>query len=591
MSSTQVSRPRRARRQLSRWQRNVPLMALLFALGYFFAGTAWSWASAIGSSPDDDYHLASIWCPPPLDGSGCVIGHDAESGRRTVVVPIEVAEASCYAFHSNTSAACQHAFPSGETKVTARVDDGSYPGQFYQVLHLLTGPDVNRSVIAMRMLNVAIAAIMLGLAFGLVQPRQRRVVVTVAVATMVPTTISFVASTNPTSWAITGIMGVWFGCMALFSAESKRRMAAGLGLLVAGALLAAGARADSGAYVGVVVTAATIVYFRQVRSRPLLLLPLAVIVVVGALSFLSSGQNNALEESTQSYTNLSSRALLYKNLLAIPHLLMGTMGAGYGLGWFDTYLPSMAAYGGVFAVLLVIFIGLGNLWLRKALGALLVLGVAIALPIYVLQVKKIELPADVQPRYVLPLIIVLVAIMCLGSNELETFRLSHAQAWTLWLFVNLTNTFALHTQMNRYTTGLGTQSFNPNYNLEWWWRWGPSPLKLWLFGSVVFAVWSLAVVIAHRAPAEATDDLAGEVLPAGSTVPGETAAQHTCATKETVLVGAAHTGMSAAGGGDNEPSAADEGLAVSSLASAETSRTGASSDRPSHREVAKTEGE
>ena len=55
---------------------STAVFAILFALGYFLFGTAWAWSSAIGSSPDDDYHLASAWCPPPLDSSGCTIGFD-----------------------------------------------------------------------------------------------------------------------------------------------------------------------------------------------------------------------------------------------------------------------------------------------------------------------------------------------------------------------------------------------------------------------------------------------------------------------------------------------------------------------------------
>ena len=33
-------------------------------------GLAWAVAAPLGASPDDDYHLGSIWWPPPLAESG-----------------------------------------------------------------------------------------------------------------------------------------------------------------------------------------------------------------------------------------------------------------------------------------------------------------------------------------------------------------------------------------------------------------------------------------------------------------------------------------------------------------------------------------
>ena len=43
----------------------IALLASVFALG-----VAWAVSSPVGASPDDDYHLGSIWCTPPLSESG-----------------------------------------------------------------------------------------------------------------------------------------------------------------------------------------------------------------------------------------------------------------------------------------------------------------------------------------------------------------------------------------------------------------------------------------------------------------------------------------------------------------------------------------
>ena len=52
-------------------------------------GAAWAVSSPLGASPDDDYHLGSIWCPPPLSESGCSTGY-TDRGTFGPVVPESV---------------------------------------------------------------------------------------------------------------------------------------------------------------------------------------------------------------------------------------------------------------------------------------------------------------------------------------------------------------------------------------------------------------------------------------------------------------------------------------------------------------------
>jgi len=353
----------------------------------------------------------------------------------------------------------------------------------------------------MRTVNVAIAALVYGAALMLVPDRQRRIVVTTVVATIVPTTISFVASINPSSWAITGVVGLWFACMALLGGMPRNRPAA-ITLLVVSAALAATSRADAAAYVCVVTLAAAVLYLPTIRRSWRLLIPMGLAAAAGFWTFFSSGQNDALAGITPPSTDLDGFSLFARNLMDLPGLLLGTFGVNYSLGWFDTALPAVGAFGGMLAVLVVMVVGLGQMWRRKALAALIVLGVAATLPMFVLQVNRVRIPADVQPRYVLPLIIVLVAVLAIGQTEFDATRLSAAQAWIVWGLVNVTNVVSLHVQINRYTTGLDSQAINPGANAEWWWETGPSPMTVWLFGSAILAAWSYFVVVVNRPPVE-----------------------------------------------------------------------------------------
>ena len=60
----------------ARGRRRFPVLILapVFAL---IALIAWSLASPIGASPDDDFHLASIWCADAADTAACTAGPTA----------------------------------------------------------------------------------------------------------------------------------------------------------------------------------------------------------------------------------------------------------------------------------------------------------------------------------------------------------------------------------------------------------------------------------------------------------------------------------------------------------------------------------
>src|SRR4051794_13144876 len=75
----------------------IPLLALV-ALG------AWALSSPVGASPDEDYHLTSIWCGQGIEAGQCEAA-DAPSNRK---IPASLLYGpKCFAFHPETSAQCQ----------------------------------------------------------------------------------------------------------------------------------------------------------------------------------------------------------------------------------------------------------------------------------------------------------------------------------------------------------------------------------------------------------------------------------------------------------------------------------------------------
>src|SRR5690606_5412453 len=113
----------------------------------------------------------------------------------------------------------------------------------------------------------------------------------------------------------------------------------------------------------------------------------------------------------------------------VPELWVGALGK-WGLGWLDTGLPPLgwvAAVGVYFAVL---FLGVGELRRRQGLAAGFVLAAVWLVPAYVQFLTGVPVGAYVQPRYILPLLTILVVVVVsrLGTS---VFTLAPAQRWLL----------------------------------------------------------------------------------------------------------------------------------------------------------------
>jgi hypothetical protein len=80
-------------------------------------------------------------------------------------------------------------------------------------------------------------------------------------------------------------------------------------------------------------------------------------------------------------------------------------------------------------------------------------------------------------------------------------KLSRGQVWLIGFGLVVTNSISLHTNLRRYLTGLDVGQINLNRDIEWWWFKAPadggwfvlSPNSLWLFGTLTFALFLLAI--------------------------------------------------------------------------------------------------
>jgi hypothetical protein len=385
-------------------------------------------------------------------------------------------------------------------------------------MHFFVGHDISRSVVAMRLANAALFVGLLTAAYWLLPRRRRTMLVAGTVVALVPLGMFLIPSVNASGWAITSAAVVFPAVVGYFETPGRRRWAlAGLALL--GTVVGAGARADSAVYTVLAAALATFLAFRwRTDARRLLALPLAIgLMCVGF--YFSAGQSELASTGLRGSAQPGSTAVqLAWNLLNVPSLWAGAMGTSWGLGWLDTGLPAVVGVLGLAAFGALAFTGLRQPGRRKVVALLVVGFAAWAVPTAMLVQSHALVGAQVQPRYVLPLLITLsqVALFRLPATRPQ---ISRAQLYTVAAALLVTNAVSLQTDIRRYVTGLDIFSWNLDRNREWWWAIPASPMAVWAAGAVAFGA-----ALLFGVPALARSDESAEAVPdAGAVRPSGTA--------------------------------------------------------------------
>jgi len=490
--------------------RRIPLLALAPVLALLTL-TAWVFASPVGAGPDDDFHLVSSWCAGPTAAETCAPG--SETGTR--VVPEALDDIECFAYDPTRSAACQGEDWSWSVSDTVETDRGNfvgaYPPVYYAVTGVLTGSDIQVSALAMRLLTAVLFLAITVALWWLLPERLRAPLVWGWLITTVPLGFFLVGTNNPSAWAMIGVGSSWLALLGWFEvqgvrageakADRRRKLALG-GLFVLSVLVAAGSRADAALYAGLGIT--LVLILTAVRRRRWMLDAILPIVMglVALAFFLSARQSqsglsgfggssnlsagDAVAGSGAPEAALSGFGLLAYNLLNVPFLWTGVLG-DWALGWLDTSMPAIVAAAAVAAFVAVGFAGIGRMWGRKAIALAALVLVLIALPVYVLQAGGDTIEENIQPRYLLPLIVLLAGILMLTRSIGEiTFTL--AQRFVIVVALATSHFVALHINIRRYVTGTDASGVNLNAAVEWWWAGPIGPNAVWLLGSLAYAL-------------------------------------------------------------------------------------------------------
>lgn len=501
----------------------------------------WGASTPTGSSPDDDFHLASIWCADgpakgAVAGDVCteVNGHQSP-GTVVRVLPESVALADCGTWFTSisackaykvsqvcndyvgpTSPVCAGTLEPGTGAHASNA--GLYPGGFYTTMHLFTSGDVTASIVWMRIANAVLAMVLIGLAFLVSEGRSRSAyALTVLIGLCTPIGFVFVPSSNPTAWSVIGLGCLWLFVLAFMSTTSSWRR----WLALAGALVAWGlpvsARADSPALAILVVGGAAVIGNRGLALSKRAVFPVALLVASFVAFLFGSGTSVAQSGiSTVAAGDGSSPpaaiAASMAHNAAHPFSLFARNLLGlwpYERDMFTEGSWTWVLPAGIVLMLLAAVVAYRG-WQRVAYTVML-LG-ALAIPLYVAQRSHLSVSIwYMQRRYLFPLMLAVIGLALVGLVRRGWVDRVARRRWvvvTLWALLSVIASFALHLELLRYTVGWHLYQFNFDAHRIWWWANAPvSPMAVWVTGSLAMAglvalLLRVAVVSSH---AEASD--------------------------------------------------------------------------------------
>ena len=490
---------------LSRSGRRIGLLVVPFLV--FAALSAWALSSPVGASPDDDFHLTSIWC---ATGNSEYCAPSGDPGTR--LVPPAVADPACFAYDAFKGAECQNRidFTAGPIKETARGNfAGGYPVVYYGAMSMFVGPDVHTSVLVMRLVNIALF-VGLGVALYLLLPANRRqTLVWQWALTTIPLGLFVLASNNPSSWAVMGVGYGWLALLGFYEVRGPRRIGLGA-LFLLGAVMASGSRSDATVLFVLAVVATVLLAMNRTRRFWISsLLPVAGFVIC-ALLFRASRSADAVTGGVDEQLGLGViiPRIAY-NLTEVPSIWTGIFGQSWGLGWLDTSMPAIVWVSALAAVIGAGFVAARASSMRKTVVVMLGASALAIIPVALLVLAGRDVGDDYQPRYLLPLVVVFIGAVFFTSGS-QTVRFSRAQTWLIISALSGAQFIALYLNTRRYVTGIDALSPNLDAGREWWWELAITPNVVWLVGSICYAGALALLLSSHRVTAVA--DAEAEIL-------------------------------------------------------------------------------
>jgi hypothetical protein len=484
--------------------------ALLFLLSLL----TWAFATPPESSPDDDFHIANIYClhdasscrsddaawPPgpvtwPPDPAART-GEPWDSLREVYadIWPYEgPRKLPCFnvtelegrlRFVQRTPdpADCLNAEDPGDN-TPATVDSvGYYPQVAYRLFSVFTQDTIRKSVAAWRIVACLLVLGMAAASFRTAPRRWRQPLLLGWLLCGVPYGVFLFASHNPSGLAMAAAFMIVGPALGLLEDRRLGMLTLVRGILVgAGAVVAVGSRAEGLFWVmGSAVVIPLLASPLRISRRAGLVLAgsFAAVVIVAVASGLFADPVRRLLDS---YLYGTQRASLWQAVNEAPYVFFYF---NEPLGWLDVPIPESVVVLMSVALFGSIVLGLARFDRRKALAV----AVAVAAPMVADSLITLYSSELVQARYFLPMIFLAVVALLAPTSGKAMLPWSQAQWVAVGGALALTNAVALSAATLRYVTGINSASpLDLRDTPQWWWQAWLGPLPNLVVGSVAFA--------------------------------------------------------------------------------------------------------
>lgn len=430
------------------------ILIVFFAL---VVGLGWAISSPIGSSPDEDAHIGSIWCANGISEFQCSTSESATISNGYGSIPFRLN--ICYKFEQSLAANCgDH---TGFENVRLNLDN--YPVLYYRTMHLFIDPNPVNSIIHMRIFNFLLASLLLYFSISLAPISSQKNLWLVSILGYLPLGIFTVASINPSSWAIAGLPSFTIFALNILTTTNPKFLIKNIFGCFIAAILAIGSRPDSKIYLLMILFLILSYRFvKQEKKRQLLLYLLGVPV---AFLLIRNQLINAVDTFPDA-DRVADFSLFAYNLPRVSELWSGIYGVNWGLGWLDTPIP-FGVSGVIFALNAHLFIE--NLKFATEIAKKIFLfGVAIVfgLILFTLQINNLVVGEQLQPRYFLPFLISLSIIYIYKSEFILGGNVQ--QSRTYFVGLSFAHSYIYYVNLKRYITGLDNRQLTLDSKIEWW---------------------------------------------------------------------------------------------------------------------------
>jgi len=469
-------------------------LKLISVLIFFSLGSTWAVISPIGSAPDDDYHLTSIWCVNGVNNS-C---NSSDIPGAVLAPRVFVSWPPCFVRWpiSSKSAKCtEEGLPNQLIATFKHNGNGTYPNLFYKTMNLFAGDNYYNSIIAMRLFNLTFASVMLFLALVSAKTNLTKSALGAWGLVLIPHGIFLIVSTNPHSWTITALSFFWVFIQTVVDSKekfSRKNLIPYLGILIC-LITALGSRKDSPFYLLVTLL---ILFLVNTETRMFKVLSYKIksfifgtlIIIGGLFIYLASKLTEANLDFSFPSKDVKSKTpdAFFELLLSIPSAVFSLFGSqepfydqysgklltsfSYGLSWSDFYLPSFSSN-----ILLVVFLIIVTLNMRLAsIQKILSLITLFLIYICIILITKGSYGNTIegyntiqfQPRYFIPLLLIFTGIALYHKPAVQS-EMSKATLIVLSFFAATSYSVNWLSVFSRFTSGANVPYTDLDYPTEW----------------------------------------------------------------------------------------------------------------------------